>query len=911
MYWNTGKRKGQVHKIMIKRLHNYMKSLLDEQLDFQERLIRMVLLLAFAAAVIGAGKALLGKDSAVLEALVPLCAVSALALHVAVKYRKIRFASWLLIVASNVIFFPMIFIRGGGIDSGTPIWFVLGLSYIFLLFRGRDFWKALLLSLGSFLGTYLLAYFRPEILPEVERSYSFTDSYITLIYVSCFVGIMHKVQTKTYDREKQLAEKQKEEIEQIARSKDVFFANMSHEIRTPINTIIGLNEMTLREDISEEIAENAINIQNASKMLLTTINDILDLSKLESGKLEILPRQYEISAMFSDLVNLIWIRAHQKELEFKVDIDPEIPSMLYGDEVRIKQVVSNMLTNAVKYTETGSVILAAKSERIAPDVILLRISVEDTGKGIRKDSLEDLFRSFKRVDETENRNIEGTGLGLTISKQLMDMMGGTISVDSVYHKGSVFTMELKQRIVNTRPIGMINFAAQKHMSQRERYKQSFIAPDARILVVDDNHMNLMVAVKLLRDTKVKVDTAESGKECLKKTAEHFYHVILMDHLMPEMDGEAAMKAIHAQTRGYCQRTPIIALTANVMSNAEQVYRNMGFDGYLAKPINAALLEASLLKYLPRELIENAVEKNSSEEEELNRINQINTARKRKVAITADCICDLPKELLDRYQISLMYTYVHTEEGRFCDISEISSDSLLAYLSTEGNTAHSSTAEPSEYEYFFANALANAEHVIHITAAVDLSGAYPNAAQASRSFGNVLVVDSGHISSGHGLMVLYAAALAEKGKGVEEIRKALEEFKDCVFSNFLVPSTQTLARNGKVSGLVNRLCRVLDLHPVLAMSKNKLKIWKIEKGNMRQVIKRYVKKLFRHPKQIDSRILFLTYAGCTVRQTDEILEEVKQYVRFETVILQKASATVSSNCGIGTFGLMFIRKKEEL
>ena len=372
-----------------------------------------------------------------------------------------------------------------------------------------------------------------------------------------------------------------------------------------------------------------------------------------------------------------------------------------------------------------------------------------------------------------------------------------------------------------------------------------------------------------------------------------------------------MKAIHAQTRGYCQRTPIIALTANVMSNAEQVYRNMGFDGYLAKPINAALLEASLLKYLPRELIENAVEKNSSEEEELNRINQINTARKRKVAITADCICDLPKELLDRYQISLMYTYVHTEEGRFCDISEISSDSLLAYLSTEGNTAHSSTAEPSEYEYFFANALANAEHVIHITAAVDLSGAYPNAAQASRSFGNVLVVDSGHISSGHGLMVLYAAALAEKGKGVEEIRKALEEFKDCVFSNFLVPSTQTLARNGKVSGLVNRLCRVLDLHPVLAMSKNKLKLWKIEKGNMRQVIKRYVKKLFRHPKQIDSRILFLTYAGCTVRQTDEILEEVKQYVRFETVILQKASATVSSNCGIGTFGLMFIRKKEEL
>ncbi len=896
---------------MIKRIQYYVKEFLDERLDFQERLMRIVFLLAFAAAVIGTGRVLVGADMAVLNALIPLCIVSALSLYIAVRYRRIRLASWLLILVSNLILFPMIFLMSSGMDSGTPIWFVLGLVYIFLLFKGRDFWAALLLTLASYLGTYALAYFRPDIMPEVERSYSFTDSYVTLCCVSCFIGIMLKVQSKTYETEKHVVEKQKEEIEQIARSKDAFFANMSHEIRTPINTIIGLNEMTLREDISDEIAENAINIQNASKMLLTTINDILDLSKLESGKLEILPRQYETSAMFSDLVNLIWIRAHQKELEFKVDIDPEIPSMLYGDEVRIKQVVSNMLTNAVKYTEAGSVTLVAKSERVAPDVILLRISVEDTGKGIRKDSLKDLFSSFKRVDETENRNIEGTGLGLTISRQLMEMMGGTISVDSVYHKGSIFTIELRQRIVNSHPIGVINFAAQKQMSQRERYKQSFIAPDARILVVDDNTMNLMVAVKLLRDTRVQVDTAESGRECLKKTGENFYHVILMDHMMPDMDGEATMKAVRNQTRGFCQKTPVIALTANVMSHAEQVYRNMGFDGYLAKPISAALLEASLLKYLPQELIEYTAEEPAvGEEEEMDTVSQISTARKRKVAITADCICDLPQELLDRYQIDLMYTYVHTKEGRFCDISEIASDSLLAYLRTEGNYAHSSTAEPSEYEYFFANALAKAEHVLHITATVDLSGAYPNATQASRSFDNVTVVDSGHISSGHGLMVLHAAALAEKGKSVEEICEALEKFRSRVFSNFLVPSTETLARNGKVSGAVNKLCTALNIHPVLAMSRNRLKLWRVEVGNMRQVDKRYVKKLFHYPKQIDSRILFLTYAGCTVRQIDELLAEVEKYIRFERILLQKASATVSSNCGIGTFGLMFVRKEED-
>lgn len=896
---------------MIKRMRYYIKNILTEQLDFQEKLMRIVFLLAFAAAVFGTGGVLVGADHEVLDALIPLCIVSGLSLHIAVRYRKVRFASWLLILVSNLILFPMLFILSGGVNSGTPIWFVLGLVYIFLLFRGKDFWVALLLTAAVYLGTYVLAYFRPGMVSEVERSYSFADSYVTLVCVSCFIGIMMKVQTKTYDREKKLAEKQKEEIEQIARSKDAFFANMSHEIRTPINTIIGLNEMTLREDISDEIAENAINIQNASKMLLTIINDILDLSKLESGKLEILPRQYEISSMFSDLVNLIWIRAHQKDLEFKVDIDPELPSMLYGDEVRIKQVVSNMLTNAVKYTETGSVTLIAKSERVGPDMILLRISVEDTGKGIRKDDLDNLFSSFKRVDEKENRNIEGTGLGLTISRQLMEMMGGTISVDSVYHKGSIFTIELRQRIVNTRPIGVINFAAQKQPGQREKYMQSFVAPDARILVVDDNSMNLMVAVKLLRDTRVQVDTAESGKECLKKTAENFYHAILMDHVMPDMDGEAVMKAVRSQTRGFCRKTPVIALTANVMSNAEQVYRNMGFDGYLAKPISAALLEASLVKYLPQELIEYAAEEIPAEEE-MDVVSRVNTARKRKTAITADCICDLPQDLLDLYQIDLMYTYVHTKEGRFCDISEISSDSLLAYLRTEGNYAHSSTADPAEYEYFFANALAKAEHVIHITATADLSGAYSNATQASRSFDNVTVVDSCHISSGHGLMVLYAAALAEKGKSVEEICEALEKFKSRVFSNFLVPGTETLARNGKVSGVVNRLCTTLKLHPVLSMSisRNKLKLWKIEAGNMRQVNRRYVKKLFHHPKQIDSRILFLTYAGCTVRQIDEVLAEVEQYIKFERIILQKASATVSGNCGIGTFGLMFVRKADE-
>jgi len=895
---------------MLKRIQHFFQTLFPGQLDFKELINRIVMLLVFASSVIGTILVFLGADPKVLYALLPICVISGVSIRITLIQHNSKMASWLLAIGTNVVFFPLLFITSGGTQSGMPVWFVLGLVYIFLLFEGRNFVLAITLSLLSFLGTYLFAYYHPELVPVSTRFYTFSDSFIALICVSCFIGFLLKIQSKIYEQEKQIAEQQRKEVEQIARSKDTFFANMSHEIRTPINTIIGLNEMILREDISDEIAENAINIQNASKMLLTTINDILDLSKLESGKMDIVPTQYEISSMFSDLVNLIWIRAHQKNLEFKVDIDPDIPSMLYGDEVRIKQVVTNMLTNAVKYTESGSVTLSAKGERVAADQILLRISVEDTGMGIRKESLDDLFRSFKRVDESDNRNIEGTGLGLTISKQLIEMMGGKITVDSVYHKGSVFTIELQQRIVNVRPIGVINFGAQKQLNQRTIYQQSFIAPDARILVVDDNSMNLMVVVKLLRDTRVKVDTADSGKECLKKTAQTAYHVILMDHMMPDMDGEATLHAIRSQTKGFCQKTPVIALTANVMSDAEQVYQGMGFDGYLAKPISAPLLEASLLKYLPADLIEYMAQPKETDSDNMEGINQINSMRKRKVAITADCICDLPAELLERFHIRLMYCYVHTGDGRFCDLFEISSDSLLAYLQTPGSHSHSSTADPSEYEYFFAETLAEAEHVIHITATVDLSGAYPNATQAAKTFDNVTIVDSAHISSGHGLMVLYAAMLAEQGMSVDEICQALDEYRERVFSNFLVPSTATLHRNGKVSGSVHRLCTLLNLHPVLSMSKNRLKLWRIESGNMHHVVRQYVKKLFKHKKQIDTRILFVTYAGCTVKQIDEIVEIVERYIHFDKVILQKASATVSSNCGIGTFGLMFVRKEKQ-
>lgn len=884
----------------------WMKKLYSGTLSLRERLFRIILIIGtfvVVMAVIGGFR----SRTSMLPLIPALLAIIA-AQWLVYKLKKVEWATYLLGIVFNGYLFPLMFFRNGGIESGTTIWFVLAIVYVFLLFSGKGLCIALILSIISFGNTYYMAWKHPEWISTMENTLQiYMDSFFSLLLVGISIGTIFKFYVGVYERERELTEQQKEEIERISQSKSAFFANMSHEIRTPINTIIGLNEMTLREDISDEIAENAINIQNASKMLLALINDILDLSKIESGKMEIVPTQYETGAMFSDLVNIVWIRAHEKKLEFKIDIDKDIPSMLYGDEVRLKQVITNILTNAVKYTESGSVTLTAKGERIEENKVRLRISVEDTGMGIKKENLEELFSSFKRVDQEKNRKIEGTGLGLSISKQLIEMMGGQITVDSIYKRGSVFTIIVDQQIVNENPVGTMNFLMKKKLYNRDRYRQSFEAPDARVLIVDDNEMNLMVACKLLRSTKVQIDTAMSGKECLEKTLSKSYHVIFMDHMMPEMDGEETLKQLKKQENGRCLETPVIALTANVMAGAEKLYQERGFEGYLAKPINGALFEATLLKYLPNELIEYSVDEEEEEKPE-ETIQLVSGKRKKKVIVTTDCVCDLPQEWLEQYEIMSMYYYVYTKQGRFCDVKEISSDNLLKYMQDEKNTARSSCAPVEEYESFFAEALGKAEKVVHISMASRSSDGFYTASAAAKGFDNVVVVDSGHLSSGMGMMVLTAAKLAQDGESAEAICKELMQLKDRVSTSFIVPTPENLYRNGKVGKGVRDLCYALNLHPVLYLAQNKIKLRGVEIGSVEQAYKKYIKRQMRGKKKIDKRLLFLTYAGCSVKQLEEIQKEVEKYVHFEHIQWQKASATISSNCGIGAFGLLYMRKK---
>lgn len=813
---------------------------------------------------------------------------------------------WFLIMAI-IVLFPLAFLTSGGVNSGNPIWLLTGILMSELLLGGWRKYVMLLCAVLVDAVVYITGIFKPEYVTPLENDMmAYADSAVSLLIVALMMWLVFQYQDKVYKQERELAEQRKREVEEISDSKSLFFANMSHEIRTPINTIIGLNEMILREDVSEEVAENAINIQNASKTLLALINDILDISKMESGKMEIVPTQYETASMFSDLVNIIWVRANQKGLDFRVDIAEDIPSMLYGDDVRIKQVLTNILTNAVKYTEKGSVTLTVTSEKLDANELRLKIVVEDTGIGIKRENLEDLFTVFRRMDQEKTNKIEGTGLGLALSKQLVEMMGGSIKVDSIYQKGSVFTITIDQGIIDSKPFGSMRHAMRRSASNRVKYERSFEASGARVLVVDDNEMNLMVAKKLLRDTKVQVDLVSSGKECLELTKENNYHVILMDHMMPEMDGEETLHILRTRQEGFCQKTPVIALTAHVMANAVSLYKEKGFDGYLAKPISGNLLEAALLEFLPQELIEYQAE-GAAGGDVPEYTSMAFHKKKKKTAVCAECICDLPEDLIEKHDIKLMYYYVMTEDGRFIDGEEVDSSKLMEYME-KGKSAYSKVASLEEYEAFFADRLMEAEQVLFITVASQVHNkGYENAAQAAKSFGNVTVVNSGQVSSGIGLMVLKAAGLAADGVEMDEIVAALEKMRDKVSLSFMLRTVENMYLNKRIGHNLYRISKTLDLHPVIRTNQSRFELGGIQMGQSDVVVRRYIRSCLRRRKSIDRQLLFITYVGMTPKELTMIKNEVEKRVQFKEIRFQRACATISSNSGVGTFGLIYARK----
>ncbi|MCR4891558.1 MAG: DegV family EDD domain-containing protein [Lachnospiraceae bacterium] len=845
----------------------------------------------------------IGESPQDLLAIIICLIIFLLTTFIAIRFHKIQAGAIINSLEFIFILNPAIFFLSGGMNGGAPMCYVFCAIYVCMAVRGRA--KAILLILNTITIAvyYYVGYHNPTLIISHTRFEAYLDSLGSAIIVTAMICLLVLFQNHVYDKENITVKKQNREIDELNKAQNRFFSSMSHEIRTPINTIIGLNEMILREDISDEVAEDAKAIQGAGKMLLSVINDILDMSKIESGNMEITLASYDTGDMLSDLVNMIWNRAREKGLEFHVNVDSTIPKRLIGDEVRIKQILVNLLNNAVKYTREGSVTLSLQCTEIADKQVTLVYSVADTGIGIKKENISSLFDAFRRVDLQQNRQIEGTGLGLAIVKQLVALMDGEISVNSIYTRGSTFTVKIRQGVDENVEMVTLDIGKHKNLRNNEHYRQSFEAAGARLLVVDDNVTNLMVVKKLLRDTKITIDTAESADDCLRKSLEYRYDAIFMDHLMPKTDGIECLHLLRSQVGGLNNQTPVVVLTANSGSENQLLYEREGFDGYLLKPVGGRELEEMLIRVLPPSLVRISDMSPVIPDENLYRTN----VHKRSLIISSESVCDLPAQYVKKYNIHVIPFHVCTEEGIFLDGIETDAEGILEYTRDDKRSAHSDPPSVEEYQEFFARELVHTQQVLHITLAKNTSRSYERALEAAKAFDNVTVVDSGHLSSGMGVIVLKACEMANLGYDKQKILDEIDHIKKELNSNFILKNAGPLVMADRFHKRTADICATLNLHPVIHVKNGRMKPSRFYVGNWEDSWKKYIRKNLKKNRRADKKLLFITYTELSENELLELRQMVQPY-QFEEVIIQQASAAISVNSGPGCIGLMYWKKE---
>ena len=877
----------------------------DEKRLVHERLFLLLAVNALIAlAIVWVIVLIMGSDTMLLAA-IGAAFILFLALVVfGIKKHRVNLSAVIIAIVLIFVMLPLTFFTGGGIYGGSPVWFVFCTLFVSMIVYGNK--KYFLLIMEAIVAgvCFLLAYRFPWLVVQYPLETAYIGTYVSMVFVGAMLSMMVGFEILMLRREKQRSDEKSREIEELNRAQNRFFSSMSHEIRTPINTIIGLNEMTLRENVSDEVAENARHIQSASGILLSLINDILDMSKMESGKMEIIYAPYDVGKMLTEIVDMISVSAEKKNLTFTVDVDPTIPAKLSSDEMRIKQILINLLNNAVKYTASGSVSLAVQCLRTGMESVQVTYSVKDTGIGIRKESIPHLFDAFKRLDLHENRHIEGSGLGLSIVRQLVELLGGEITVNSIYTQGSVFTVTLGQQTVGEQQLGEFSPERFHTAGNRARRSGSFEAPNARVLIVDDNSTNLLVTEKLLRRTRVMTDTADSGEMCLRLALQTHYDVILMDHMMPGMDGIECLHALRSQAGGLCRETPVIVLTANAGAEDEALYRSEGFDAYLQKPLDTDMLEDTLLHILPESL----TSVRDASAPRYQKGSDVRARPKIPILVTTDSVADLPQALLQKLHIPVLSYKICTDKGVFDDALEADGDVLFRYMSENTIAIRSECPSVKEYEAFFAKQLSIAKTVLHISMAQHSSQGYANAMEAAKAFYHVTVMDSGQLSSGLGLLVLDAATLMKSTPlaSPEELKTELEVRAEQIQTSFLLENTEYLHRSGHLSKMLNSFCRAFMVHPMIIMHDSKLALGDIFFGTQKQVRRQYIHRALRSPETLHPEVLFITYAGMRQEEAEAIREEVQSIMTFENIYLQKASPSICANCGPGTFGLLFKR-----